>query len=94
MSGLSASSSDVSRSVSFCRDGQHGPRHGGAAAHLLVVLAPTAAGFDEDEALGTLEVFIAKGAALPVFDREIVRGTIDEFKRGKDLGELALDGFV
>lgn len=58
------------------------------------MLAPTAAGLDEDKAGGAFDVLVVEGAALTVLYSEIIRGAIDEFKRGKDLGQLTLDRLV
>jgi hypothetical protein len=94
MSGVSASSSDASRSVSFCGSVSGSARAGTEATDLLVVLAPAAAGLDEHKTRSALDIVIAQGATLPVLDGEVVRVAVDKLERGEDLGELALDGTV
>lgn len=54
----------------------------------------TPACFYENEALGTGNIFIIQGTALSMLDGQVVSGTIDEFKCGKNFRKLPLDGLI
>lgn len=66
----------------------------GKTIHLFVVLAFTAASFHEDETFCAFDLFITQSTTLSVLDSKIIGGTVNEFKRGEDLGKVSLDSLV
>jgi hypothetical protein len=55
------------------------------------MLFATTAGFEQDEALGSLYFFFAESLALAMLDGEIIRLAIQEFECGEDFGQVFLD---
>jgi len=62
--------------------------------YLFVMFTLTPACFHENETLSTCDIFIAQGTALSMLDGQVISGTINEFKCGKNFRKLPLDGLI
>ncbi|KAG6892247.1 hypothetical protein C0992_001261 [Termitomyces sp. T32_za158] len=69
-------------------------KHGMQGMYLCIVLTTAAAGLDEYETLGAVDLVVTECPALAVLDCQVVRGAVNVLERRENLGELALDDLV
>lgn len=58
------------------------------------MLAFATACFHENEAFGTLNIIIAQGATLSMFDSKVISGAVNKFKCRENLGKLCFDSLI